>query len=156
MKAEMNRRKFLGGAAAAAAAFTIVPSHVLGGAGNVAPSEKITFAYIGCGTQGLREMVGLLPMPEVQIVAVCDPEKDGDDYVDWSRDGLRRRDRPGVGQARLAEGRADSGRAGCRQGDRRDLLCQGAGLGQVQGLHHVCSISASCWRRRRTSTRSRS
>ncbi len=88
MKAEINRRKFLGGTAAAAA-FTIVPRHVLGGAGNVAPSEKITFAHIGCGTQGLREMVGLLAMPEVQIVAVCDPEKDGVNYLDWSRDGLR-------------------------------------------------------------------
>jgi len=85
----MNRRKFLGGAAASTAAFSIVPRHVLGGAGNVAPSEKITFAYIGCGTQGLREMAGMLPMPEVQIVAVCDPEKDGVNYVDWSRDGLR-------------------------------------------------------------------
>jgi len=89
MSRDMNRRKFLGGAAASAAAFTIVPRHVLGGAGNVAPSEKITFAYIGCGTQGLREMVDMLPMPEVQIVAVCDPEKDGVNYVDWSRDGLR-------------------------------------------------------------------
>src|SRR5512143_4265901 len=89
MKAEMNRRKFLGGAAAGAA-FTIVPRNVLGGAGNVAPSEKITLAHIGCGTQGLREMMGLLATPEVQIVAVCDPEKDGVNYVDWSRDGLRR------------------------------------------------------------------
>jgi hypothetical protein len=77
MKAEMNRRKFLGGAAASTAAFTIVPSHVLGGAGNVAPSEKITFAYVGCGTQGLREMMGMLAQPEVQIVAVCDPRRMG-------------------------------------------------------------------------------
>ncbi|MBM4024946.1 MAG: Gfo/Idh/MocA family oxidoreductase [Planctomycetes bacterium] len=89
MKTQMNRRKFLGGAAASAAAFTVVPRHVLGGAGNVAPSEKITFAYVGCGTQGLREMMGLLAMPELRIVAVCDPEKDGVNYVDWSRDGLR-------------------------------------------------------------------
>jgi hypothetical protein len=86
----INRRKFLGGAAASAAAFTVVPRRVLGGAGNVAPSEKITFAYVGCGTQGLREMMGMLAMPELQIVAVCDPEKDGVNYVDWSRDGLRR------------------------------------------------------------------
>ena len=90
MKAEMNRRKFLGGAAAAGAAFTIVPRHVLGGAGNGPPSEKITFAQIGCGTQGLSEMMDLLALPQVQIVAVCDPEKDGVHYVDWSRDGRRR------------------------------------------------------------------
>jgi hypothetical protein len=74
---------------AAAAAFTIVPRHVLGGAGFVAPNEKVTLAYIGCGTQGLREMPALLAMPEVQIVAVCDPVKESYDYVDWSRDGLR-------------------------------------------------------------------
>jgi predicted dehydrogenase len=74
---------------AAAAAFSIVPRHVLGGPGFVAPSEKITLAYIGCGTEGIREMLGLLTMPEVQIVAVCDPVKDGQDYVDWSKDGQR-------------------------------------------------------------------
>ena len=93
---------------AAAAAFTVVPRHVLGGAGFVAPSEKITLAHIGCGTQGLRELPGLLAAPEVQIVAVCDPVKEGHNYVDWSKDGLRsevaraigkpdwRRDGPGI------------------------------------------------------------
>lgn len=74
---------------AAAAAFTLVPRHVLGGAGFVAPSEKITLAHIGCGTQGLREMPGLLVSPEIQIVAVCDPVKESHEYLDWSKDGLR-------------------------------------------------------------------
>jgi hypothetical protein len=73
----------------AATGIAIVPRHVLGGPGFVAPSEKITMAVIGCGTQGLREMPGLLAMPEVQIVAVCDPVKESHEYVDWSRDGLR-------------------------------------------------------------------
>jgi len=85
----MNRRKFLKCAAVSGAASTIVPRHVLGGAGHVAPSEKIRFGYIGCGTQGLREMLGMLAMPEVQIVTVCDPVRDGNDYVDWSKDGMR-------------------------------------------------------------------
>ena len=85
----LSRRKFMLAGGAAATAFTIVPRHVLGGPGFVAPSEKITVAYIGCGTQGLREMPGMLTMPEVQIVAVCDPVKDGHDYVDWSKDGHR-------------------------------------------------------------------
>ena len=58
---------------AAATAFAIVPRHVLGGVGFVAPSEKITMAYIGCGTQGIREMLGMLNIPELQIVAACDP-----------------------------------------------------------------------------------
>src|SRR5437899_11801806 len=80
----LSRRKFMLASGAAAAAFTIVPRHVLGGAGFVAPSEKITVAYIGCGTQGLREMLSMLTLPEVQIVAVCDPVKESNQYVDWS------------------------------------------------------------------------
>ncbi|MBI4326932.1 MAG: Gfo/Idh/MocA family oxidoreductase [Chloroflexi bacterium] len=87
--AGLSRRRFMLAGGAAATTFAIVPRHVLGGPGFVAPSEKITLAYIGCGTQGLREMIGMLAMPEVQIVAVCDPVKDGHDYVDWSRDGHR-------------------------------------------------------------------
>ena len=85
----LTRRKFIQAGGATATAFTIVPRHVLGGQGFIPPSEKITVAYIGCGTQGLREMLRMLTMPEVQIVAVCDPVKDGHDYVDFSRDGLR-------------------------------------------------------------------
>src|SRR5213592_3725798 len=86
---KLSRRKFVLTGGAAAAAFTIVPRHVLGGAGFVAPSEKITLAYIGCGTQGLREMPALLAIPQIQIVAACDPVKESYDYVDWSKDGLR-------------------------------------------------------------------
>jgi predicted dehydrogenase len=87
--ARFSRRKFLLTGSAAATAFVIAPRHILGGPGFVAPSEKITLAYIGCGTQGLREMLGMLAVPEIQIVAVCDPVKDSHDYVDWSKDGLR-------------------------------------------------------------------
>src|SRR5437764_4013330 len=87
--AGLSRRNFIWAGGAAAAGFTIVPRHVLGGSGFVPPSEKITLAYIGCGTQGLREMPALLAMPEVQIVAVCDPVRGSQAYVDWSKDGLR-------------------------------------------------------------------
>ncbi|HKQ39141.1 MAG TPA: Gfo/Idh/MocA family oxidoreductase, partial [Verrucomicrobiae bacterium] len=88
-KPSVSRRKFIRTGGVVATAFTIVPRHVLGGAGFVPPSEKITVAYVGCGTQGLREMLRMVVMPELQIVAVCDPVKDGHDYVDFSRDGLR-------------------------------------------------------------------
>jgi len=87
--ASFSRRKFLLTSSAAATAFAMAPRHVLGGPGFVAPSEKVTVAYIGCGTQGLREMLGMLSVPEIQIVAVCDPMKESYDYVDWSKDGLR-------------------------------------------------------------------
>ncbi len=85
----LSRRKFMFAGGAAAAAFTLVPRHVLGGPGFVAPSEKITVVHIGCGTQGLRELPGLLGLPEVQVVAVCDPVKGATGYLDWSKDGLR-------------------------------------------------------------------
>ena len=68
----MNRRDFIGTTAATAAAITVVPRHVLGGPGYVAPSDKITVANIGCGTQGLREMPGMLQNPDLQVVAVAD------------------------------------------------------------------------------------
>jgi predicted dehydrogenase len=88
-KKPINRRKFIGTAAAAAATFTVVPRHVLGGSGYVPPSDKITVANIGCGTQGLREMPGLLQDPDIQVVAVCDVNKFTTDYLDWSPDGIR-------------------------------------------------------------------
>lgn len=45
---KMDRRKFVG-TSAAAAAFTIVPRHVLGGLNHIAPSDKLNVAYIGRG-----------------------------------------------------------------------------------------------------------
>jgi hypothetical protein len=75
-------------AAATAAAFTIVPRHVLGGPGVVAPSDKITLGYIGVGTQGLREILTLLAAPDIQITSVCDPSKYAVEYRDWNKDGL--------------------------------------------------------------------
>jgi hypothetical protein len=83
----MNRRKFME-AAAASACFTILPRHVLGGAGVIAPSDKITLAHIGTGTEGLREMTKLIAVPEIQIVAICDPSKHAVGYRDWGKDGL--------------------------------------------------------------------
>ena len=86
---DFNRRKFFK-TAAGAAAFTIVPRSVLGGPGFVAPSDRINLAYIGNGTQGLREMLALLATPDIQVVAVCDPSKEAAGYRDFSRDGLVR------------------------------------------------------------------
>ena len=80
---------FLGSAAAASVAFTVVPRQVLGGPGFVAPSDKVTLGYIGCGTQGLREMTSLITNPALHIIAVCDPNKFSTNYVDWSLNGVR-------------------------------------------------------------------
>src|SRR5664279_1399014 len=85
MSNQSNRRKFLG---TAAAAFTILPRRLLARSGEVPPSDKITLAHIGTGTEGLRELLPLLAAPEIQVVSVCDPSKYAVGYRDWSRDGL--------------------------------------------------------------------
>ncbi len=46
-----TRRQFLG-SAAAAAAVTLVPRHVLGGPRFVPPSEKVNVALVGAGGKG--------------------------------------------------------------------------------------------------------
>ena len=79
----LTRRQFVS-VATATAAVSIVPRHVLGGPKHVAPGAKINLAYIGCGTQGLRQMMAALEKPEINIVAVCDPNRKSDDYPEWS------------------------------------------------------------------------
>jgi predicted dehydrogenase len=84
----VSRRHFLAGTGLAAAAVTIVPRHVLGGVRHVPPSEKINLGYIGCGTQGFRQLMPALQKPQLNIVAVCDPNRKSDDYPEWSRHEL--------------------------------------------------------------------
>lgn len=82
-ESQVSRRNFLGGMAAATA-LAIVPRHVLGGAGQIAPSDKITLAGIGVGGQGLQNMIALQQFPEVQVVAVCDVNREGGGYLSWN------------------------------------------------------------------------
>jgi len=67
----MERRDFLKKSALGAAAFTIVPRHVLGGPGFTAPSDEITKAIIGVGGIGYNHHFGR----EGRLVAVCDVDK---------------------------------------------------------------------------------
>jgi hypothetical protein len=87
-KKKITRREFVG-STAAATAFTIVPGHVISGLGHIAPSDKLNIAYIGCGTQGIREMASLIQQEDIQITSVCDPNKFTTNYVDWSLHGIR-------------------------------------------------------------------
>ena len=97
----LHRRTFL--AAGPIAASTIVERQVLG-APFVPPSDKTTFAHIGMGTQGFRELGGLLGEPKIQIVAVCDPNEDSNDYVDWGKHDIRDRIRRFLGKPDWREG----------------------------------------------------
>jgi len=88
MNKKLHRRDFVKTTVAASAAFTIIPRNVLG-KGFIPPSDKINIAYVGCGTQGLREMCELIIKPEIQITSVCDPNKFSTNYLDWSPNGIR-------------------------------------------------------------------
>ena len=68
VRQEISRRRFLA-ATATTAAFTVVPSHVLGGARRVAPSEKLNIAGIGVGGMGRSN---LSQLETENIVALCD------------------------------------------------------------------------------------
>lgn len=74
--APLNRRQFLATAATAAAAISVVPRHVLGGARFVAPSEKVNVAIVGCGGQGRTNARALFQLKDVQIIASADPQEE--------------------------------------------------------------------------------
>ena len=63
-----GRRRFMS-RAAAAAGVTLVPRHVLGGPGFVAPSDKLNVAGIGVGGQGANDLQNY---GDEQVVALCD------------------------------------------------------------------------------------
>jgi len=60
----------------------IVRSSALGGAGGVAPSNRIIMGCIGTGNQGTNDMNDFLQDKRVQIVAVCDVNRESAGYWD--------------------------------------------------------------------------
>jgi len=67
----ISRRQFIRTGVAAAASLTIVPRHVLGGPGYLAPSDTLTKAVIGVGGMGR----GHLSYPGAVLRAVCDVDR---------------------------------------------------------------------------------
>ncbi len=72
--ARSSRREFLSVASAAAFSFTIVPRHVLGGAGFLAPSERVNVAGIGAGGMGGGDIATVAKLG-ANIVALCDVDE---------------------------------------------------------------------------------
>ena len=99
----VSRRRFLETGASTAAA-TIVARHVLGGPRFVAPSDRINVGFVGTGTQGLRQLMPALQRPDLRIVAVCDPNRKSEDYVEWARFELRDKIRHFLGDSSWAAG----------------------------------------------------
>lgn len=76
--AKTSRRQLLintSGAAAAVGFPWIVSASALGKDGAVAPSNRVTIGCIGMGGMGRYDMSALLGLPDVQVVAVCDPKR---------------------------------------------------------------------------------
>src|SRR3954453_14397123 len=89
-----TRRQFLS-ASATAFGFTIVPRHVLGGAGHIAPSDRVNIAGIGAGGMGGGDIATVSKLG-TNIVVLCDV----DDVQ-----GLSRHDRKGSEEHRRSDGR---------------------------------------------------
>ena len=66
-----TRRSFIKRSALAVGAFAIVPRHVLGGPGYLAPSDTLTKGIIGVGGMGR----GHIEYEGTRVVAMCDVDK---------------------------------------------------------------------------------
>ncbi|MBY0434998.1 MAG: Gfo/Idh/MocA family oxidoreductase [Cyclobacteriaceae bacterium] len=67
-----NRRAFLKTLGLASAAITILPRHVLGGKGFIAPSDTVYIAGIGVGGKGTSDLTGFAKNPAAKVVFLCD------------------------------------------------------------------------------------
>ncbi len=68
---DISRRVFVGDLTAAGLAFSIVPRHVLGGRGFLAPSDRLNVACIGVGGKGESDVKGVSEAGAT-IFALCD------------------------------------------------------------------------------------
>ena len=68
----ISRRKFIQYSTLAASAITIVPRHVLGGPGYVAPSDKLNIGCVGVGGKGRVDVSGV---SSENIIALCDVDE---------------------------------------------------------------------------------
>ena len=122
----MNRRDFVRTAAAASVAPAIVPRHVLGGAGFVAPSDTVAVGVIGAGGMGGQNAAALAVLPDVRIAALAD--------VDMGRvaeavAGRLNADDPGRRRQGQALQAAYDGAS--RYADYREMLARESGLDGV-------------------------
>ncbi len=87
----LSRKDFIKNTALTAAAFSIVPRHVLGGKGYVAPSDKLYIAAVGCGGEGENDIhhYATAPNKNAVIAFLCD--------VDDRMSNPRRKEFPNAG-----------------------------------------------------------
>ncbi len=80
--ANTTRRQFIQTGALAATSFFIVPRHVLGGKGFIAPSDKLNIAGVGVAGKGFSDTNNAFNKGANNMVALCD--------VDWNRDQVKK------------------------------------------------------------------
>ncbi len=132
----VSRRAVIG-RAAAAASFLIVPRHVLGGAGFVPPSDKVTLGCVGVGAQGTRVMMDFMKEPDIQVVSVCDVNRQSSDYVEWGANELRNKARELTGNANW--GGSFSG-ATCGREPARSIVESYYGKKATSGKYSGCTV----------------
>ncbi|MHC4992413.1 MAG: Gfo/Idh/MocA family protein [Planctomycetota bacterium] len=113
---ELSRRTFLQRTAmTACAAPLFVPANALGRSRQrAAPNDRVTMALVGCGSMGGANLNSFLRQPDVQIVAVCDP------------DLTRRLEKKGAVERHYAKSTRDGTYRGCDDyNDFRDVMARG-------------------------------
>ncbi len=75
-KTSNSRRKFIKQGAMASSIF-IVPRHVLGGTGYIAPSDRLALAAIGAGGKGASDIKNASVNGREKVVALCDVDFSG-------------------------------------------------------------------------------
>jgi predicted dehydrogenase len=125
--ARSSRRDFLRQTvpvAAAAGAFpfpTLIPGSALGLSGIVAPSNRVTVAVIGTGNQGFNDINSFLRDERVQIVAVCDVNRESKGYWEGKLGGREPARR--LVEEYYGKNRRDGSYKGCStSGDFREIL----------------------------------
>ena len=79
LKLQPTRRQFISRTAAVSLPL-IVPASTLGHGDKPAASDRVTLGVIGTGNQGFNDMRAFLRDPRVQLVAVCDVNKESAGY----------------------------------------------------------------------------
>jgi predicted dehydrogenase len=117
-----TRRQFLKNSAALAVPL-LVPATVFGRQDKPAPSSRITLGVIGTGNQGFNDMRGFLSDSRVQIVAVCDVNRESPGY--WNGAVAGREPGRRLVEQHYAEAKKAGTYKGCdAYGDFRELLAR--------------------------------
>ncbi len=120
-----SRRDFLRTTLATTAAGfafpTLIPGSALGLSDNVAASNRITVAMIGTGNQGFNDINSFLGDDRVQIVAVCDVNRESPGYWEGKIGGREPARR--LIEKRYGKNRPSGNYRGCDiSGDYREIL----------------------------------